>query len=117
MVRPPVRDVVWEAVQDFTGGDVNIEFAIQDIKAIILKKYPDFNVNTIGAQIIAQCANSASDRHHPAGMDLIGKLGMAYTEGYPFFTFLSKRLCVYERIPLFLHSRTLILKIVQTLVS
>ena len=66
---PPVREVVWEAVQRFTGGDVDVEFAIRDIKAIILKKYPDFNVNTIGSQIIAQCANSASRRHHGPDID------------------------------------------------
>ena len=71
---PPVREVVWEAVQDFTGGDVNIEFAVKDIKAIILKKYPDFNVNTIGSQIMAQCANSASRRHHGPGIDRYWKV-------------------------------------------
>ena len=38
----PVNQVVWEAVLDFTGGDTDIEFAIKDIKLIVLKKYPNF---------------------------------------------------------------------------
>ena len=44
-----VRDVVLEAVQEFTAGDVNVEFTRKEIIAFILEKYPDFNRNTIGA--------------------------------------------------------------------
>ena len=71
---PPVREVVWEAVQRFTGGDVDVEFAIKDIKLVVLEKYPGFNVSTIGAQIAAGCVNGGSRRHHPAGMDLYWKV-------------------------------------------
>lgn len=59
----PVNQVVWEAVLDFTGGDTNIEFAIKDIKSVILNKYPDFKESNVGPEINAACVNSPS-RHH-----------------------------------------------------
>ena len=71
---PPVREVVWEAVQRFTGGDVGIEFAIKDIKPVVLEKYPDFKVSTIGGQIAAGCVNGGSRQYHPAGRDLYWKI-------------------------------------------
>lgn len=71
---PPVREVVWEAVQRFTDGDVDVEFAIKDIKPVVLEKYPGFNVRTIGAQIAAGCVNGGSRQYHPTGMDLYWKV-------------------------------------------
>ena len=71
---PPVKDVVWEAVQDFTGGDVNIEFAIKDIEAVALKKYPDFKVSNVGVEITAGCVNSASRHHHSPDIDRYWKV-------------------------------------------
>ncbi len=59
----PVKQVVWDAVLDFTGGDADIEFAIRDIKPVVLKKYPNFNVSNVDAEINADCVNSPS-RHH-----------------------------------------------------
>ena len=59
-----VREVVLEVVQEFTRGDVNVEFTQKNIAALILEKYPDFKKNTIGAQIIAGCPNHGSYRHH-----------------------------------------------------
>lgn len=61
-----VNQVVWEAVQDFTDGDANIEFAIKDIKPVILRKYPDFKVSNVSPEINADCVNSSS-RHHYSG--------------------------------------------------
>ena len=58
-----VKQVVWEAVLDFTGGDASIEFAIKDIKSVILNKYPNFKLSNIGPEINAACVNSPS-RHH-----------------------------------------------------
>ena len=55
-----VRDVVLETVQEFTGKDVEVEFTLKEIKASVLEKYPDFNKNTVGAQIIAGCPNHGS---------------------------------------------------------
>ena len=60
----PVRDVVFKAVQELTGGDVNVEFAPKEISTIILKKYPDFNTRTVRRQLIAGCPNLTSHRHH-----------------------------------------------------
>ncbi len=70
-----VRDVVLEAVQEFTGKDVNVEFTQKDIAALILQKYPDFNKNTIGAQIIAGCPNHGSYRHHAGNYRYYWKIG------------------------------------------
>lgn len=56
----PVNQVVWEAVQEFTDEDANKTFAIKDIKAVILNKYPDFNMANLGAEIGAGCVNNPS---------------------------------------------------------
>ena len=53
-----VRDIVREAVHEFTGGDVNFEFTKREITAFILEKYPDFKKNTVTGQISAGCPNS-----------------------------------------------------------
>ena len=71
---PPVREVVWEAVQEFTGGDVNVEFAIKDIEAVALERYPDFKVSNVGAEITAGCVNSASRHHHSPDIDRYWKV-------------------------------------------
>lgn len=60
----PVREVVFKAVQELTGGDINVEFAPKEISTIILKKYPDFNTRTVRRQLIAGCPNLTSHRHH-----------------------------------------------------
>ena len=46
-----VREVVLEAVQESTGGDTNVEFTPKEVRALVLKKYPDFNEGTVGAQL------------------------------------------------------------------
>ena len=65
----PVRQVVWEAVDEFTKGDDGCVFATRDIIDIILKKYPTFNKSTIGCQIISDCVNHTSRHHYPGGED------------------------------------------------
>ena len=60
----PVRDVVWETVQELTGKDTNVEFAPKEVSTLILKKYPDFNARTVQRQLIAGCPNLPSYRHH-----------------------------------------------------
>ena len=57
-----VRDVVWEAVQKFTSGDVNVEFAPEEIIDMILEKHPDFKSNTVKTQISMACPNGKSFR-------------------------------------------------------
>ncbi len=60
------REVVLDAVQELTKGNKNMQFAVKDVKPIILKKYPDFKTSTLGAQIIAACVNHPSRKHHPS---------------------------------------------------
>ena len=39
----PVKQVVLEAVQEFTNRNADVEFSIKDIERIISEKHPDFN--------------------------------------------------------------------------
>lgn len=70
-----VRDVVLEAVQEFTGGDVNTEFAPKEITALILEKYPNFNRNTVTAQLGAACPNHGTFRWHSGNYKYYWKIG------------------------------------------
>ncbi|MCD4804991.1 MAG: hypothetical protein K8R07_04875 [Desulfobacterales bacterium] len=38
-------------------------------KPVILKKYPNFNKNTVGCQIISDSVNHTSRHHYPGGED------------------------------------------------
>ena len=58
------REVVWEAVQEITRGDPTKEFTQKEVFEHILKKYPDFNRRTAGAQIAAGCPNHGAYPHH-----------------------------------------------------
>ena len=58
------RDVVLEAVQEFTRQDANVEFTLTQIYEHIRKKFPDFNGATVGGQITAGCPNHPSYHHH-----------------------------------------------------
>ena len=60
----PARDVVLEAVQESTEKDTNVEFAPKQLVTHILKKYPDFKVDTVQGQLIAGCPNHSSYHHH-----------------------------------------------------
>ena len=60
----PVRDVVWEAVQELTGKDTNTEFAPKQVSTLILKKYPDFKVSNMGTELTAGSPNHSSYHHH-----------------------------------------------------
>ncbi len=70
-----VRDVVKEAVQELTGGDGDREFTLKEITTFILQKYPDFNKNTVGAQIIAGCPNHGSYQYHAGDYKYYWKIG------------------------------------------
>lgn len=47
------QEVLRDVVQELTNGDVNVVFTQKDI----LKKYPNFNVNTLRRVIMEDCAN------------------------------------------------------------
>ena len=55
----PRREAVLEAVQELTGGDINVEFTPKEISALVLKKYPNFK-RTARGQLIAGCPNHPS---------------------------------------------------------
>ncbi|MGM0670419.1 MAG: DUF7669 domain-containing protein, partial [Gemmatimonadota bacterium] len=65
----PVRQVVWEAVQEVTSGDKGYIFSPKEITKAVLKKYPDFNKSTVGCQIISDCVGHTSRHHYPGGED------------------------------------------------
>ena len=71
----PVNQVVWEAVLDFTGEDVNIEFEIRDITQVILRRFPDFKESNVGPEINADCVNSPSRHHYSVNKDRYWKVG------------------------------------------
>ena len=71
----PVREVVLEAVQEFTGGDINVEFTLKEITAFILTKYSDFKKATVAAQIGAACPNSGTFRWHSGKNKYYWKIG------------------------------------------
>ena len=53
-------DVVWEAVQELTGGDKTVEFSIKKVYGHILEKYPDFKRGTVGPRLLMDCPNHPS---------------------------------------------------------
>ena len=65
----PAKQVLWEAVREFTQGKTDVEFTIKDITAIILKEDPDFKKATVNGQIIAGTVNHPSRRHHSVTED------------------------------------------------
>ena len=64
-----VKQVVWDAVKELTHEKTDFIFAPKDVTAIILKKHSNFNKNTVGCQIIADCVNHTSRHHYPGGDD------------------------------------------------
>ncbi len=66
----PAKQVVREAIQEFTKGDLKKIFSAKDIYQSILKKYPTFNQGTVGCQIMSDCVNHTSRHHYPGGEDL-----------------------------------------------
>ena len=70
-----VWEVVLEAVQQFTQGNVNVEFTKKEITASILEKYPDFSRNTVSGQINKGCPNDRSYRYHSGNYKYYWKVG------------------------------------------
>lgn len=63
----PVKQVVWEAVQEFVGENADKEFAIKDLKPIIEKKYPEFKMSNVSPEIRADCVNNPKRHEHYSG--------------------------------------------------
>jgi hypothetical protein len=62
-----VKKVVEEYVKKFTKNDFNCIFTPKEIYQEIIAEYPQFNRNTLGCQIIADCVNHTSRKHYPSG--------------------------------------------------
>ena len=60
----PVRDVVFKAVQELTGGNTNTEFAPKQVSTLISQKSPDFKLGNVGPELTAGCPNHRSYHHH-----------------------------------------------------
>ena len=69
MGEKPVKQVVWESVQQITQGDTKKIFSPRDVCQVILQKYPNFNKNTVNCQIISDSVNHTSRHYYPGGED------------------------------------------------
>ena len=58
------REVVRDAVRELTQDKTDVEFAIKDVISVIHKTDSTFKKSTTGAQIIQDCVNHPSRRHH-----------------------------------------------------
>jgi hypothetical protein len=65
----PVRQVVWEAVQELTNKDLSHIFSPKEVTQLVLKRFPDFNKSTVGCNIISDCVGHTSRHHYPGGED------------------------------------------------
>lgn len=61
--------MVWEAVQAFTNGDVNVEFTLKDIERVVSDKHPDYNVGSVRHRIRGGCVNFPNRRNYPIDED------------------------------------------------
>ena len=71
----PVNQVVWEAVQELTTKDPNIEFTLKEVRRLILEKYSEFNPSTADCQLYSDCVNHSSRHHYPGGSDRYWRVG------------------------------------------
>jgi hypothetical protein len=70
-----VREVVLEAVQEFTEGDINVEFTTREITAFILEKHLGFKKGTVQGQLIGGCPNHGSYRYQSGNYKYYWKVG------------------------------------------
>ena len=64
--KPPVKQVVYNAVLELTGGDTTIIFTNKEVKELISSQNPDFKTSNVDAELRADCVNNpARDRHYP----------------------------------------------------
>ena len=62
----PVKQVIYNAVQQLTGGDTNLIFTNKEIEDLISAQNPHFRTSNVDAELRADCVNNpAPDRHCP----------------------------------------------------
>ena len=67
----PVEQIAWEAVQEFTKGDLNAIFTLKEIEKIISKKHPDLaKSDKVRNRIRGSCVDfEKRDTYSPIGPD------------------------------------------------
>ncbi len=65
----PAKEIVWEAVQQLTGGDESVEWTLKEMRQIISEKYEGFNRTTADCSVYSECVNHNSRHHYPGGQD------------------------------------------------
>ena len=60
----PVKEVLWEAVQELTGENINVEFTLEEVREIISKKYPNFKPATLRGVMNANRVNDPAPNNH-----------------------------------------------------
>ena len=63
------HQMVFEAVQEFTNGDPNITFSLNDIEKVSKKKYPDYNIASVRRRIRGDCVNFNSRNSYTIDKD------------------------------------------------
>ena len=64
--EPPVKEVVYNAVLELTGGDTTVIFTNGEVIDLISKQDPDFRTSNVGCELRADCVNNPKrDRHFP----------------------------------------------------
>lgn len=63
------HQMVFEAVQEFTNGDPNITFSLNNIEQVSKKKYPDYNINSVRRRIRGDCVNFHSRNNYTIDKD------------------------------------------------
>lgn len=63
------HQMVFEAVQEFTNGDPNITFSLNNIEQVSKKKYPDYNINSVRQRIRGDCVNFRSRNNYTIDKD------------------------------------------------
>lgn len=63
------HQMVFEAVQEFTNGDPNITFSLNDIEQVSKKKYPNYNINSVRQRIRGDCVNFRSRNDYTIDKD------------------------------------------------
>ena len=70
----PAKEIVWEAVQQLTGGDKSEEWKLIGVREVIAKKYEDFPIGTATNSIYAECVNHHCRQYIPGGQDRYWKV-------------------------------------------
>lgn len=63
------HQMVWEAVQEFTNGDINVKFELKDIEQVVSEKYPGCDKNRVRYRLRSCCVDFPTRSHYPRGED------------------------------------------------